>query len=279
MKNNTSKNGVCFQGNGRFSARAAVVFLIGAYLFGGISLLSWVTFLSRGSLGIVNLDLGQTGALLFDTLLSLVFFIQHSLMVRTSFKRWLVRRIRQEYHGAIYAMASGTALLGLSVFWQGPVQRYTVLHGFPSIIMQVLSLLALAGFVWGVRSLGSFNMFGSVPIVRLLKGTDAAEPMPLVIRGFYRWVRHPLYFSCLMAIWSVTDITVDRLLYNIMWTGWIIVGTMLEERDLVAAFGIAYQAYQARVSMLIPWRIRSTKRTRSPSLSGQLCDDQNMTIS
>jgi methanethiol S-methyltransferase len=140
----------------------------------------------------------------------------------------------------------------------------------------VLSLLALAGFIWGVRSLGSFNMFGAVPIVRLLKGAEAPEPMALVIRGFYRWVRHPLYFSCLMAIWAATDITADRLLYNIMWTGWIIIGTMLEERDLVATFGTSYQAYQAKVPMLIPWHIGPAKGTQSLSLSGQLCDEQNI---
>jgi methanethiol S-methyltransferase len=252
MKNMTLNNDAGNQTNIGFSGKFAFVFLIAAYAFGGISLLSWIVFLSRGSLGIINLGLGQIGALLFDALLSLIFFVQHSLMVRNSFKKWMVRRVRQEYHGAIYTMASGIALFSLAVLWQGPVQRFTVLHGLPSIAMQILSFLALAGFIWGVRSLGSFNMFGTAQIMRLLKGVSASEQQPLIIRGAYRWVRHPLYFACLLAIWAATDITADRLLYNIMWTSWIMLGAILEERDLVATFGDTYREYKAKVPMLIP---------------------------
>lgn len=272
----TSKHRASHRDEGRCTAGSALCFIIGSYLLGGVSLLLWVAFLSRGALGVVELGLGQMGALLFDAFLSLVFFTQHSVMVRTSFKKWMAKRIRQEYHGAVYAMASGIALLGVSVLWQGPVQKYGVLGGIPRFIMQGTSFLALFGFIWGVRSLGSFDMFGSGSIVRSLRGEGPREPMPLTIRGPYRWVRHPLYFFCLMAIWSVTEITVDRLLYNVMWTGWIVLGAMLEERDLGAAFGSAYQVYKAKVPMLIPRRITPVSSAFSSSLAGRLCDGQSI---
>ena len=67
-------------------------------------------------------------------------------------------------------------------------------------------------------------------------------------------LRHPLYFFVLLLIWSCPDLTVDRLLFNVLWTAWIFVGTCLEERDLVAEFGDAYRRYQESVPMLIPWR-------------------------
>lgn len=41
-------------------------------------------------------------------------------------------------------------------------------------------------------------------------------------------------------------------LFNVLWTAWIIVGTRLEERDLVADFGPTYREFQASVPMLIP---------------------------
>ena len=35
-------------------------------------------------------------------------------------------------------------------------------------------------------------------------------------------------------------------------TGYIFIGMMLEERDLVAAFGETYLSYRARVRMIVP---------------------------
>ena len=55
-------------------------------------------------------------------------------------------------------------------------------------------------------------------------------------------------------IWSYPDLTADRLLFNVLFTGWIIVGSVLEERDLVENYGEDYRSYQRRVPMLIPYR-------------------------
>jgi protein-S-isoprenylcysteine O-methyltransferase Ste14 len=117
-------------------------------------------------------------------------------------------------------------------------------------------LLSFVGFNWGIRALGSFDMFGTGQIVRHLRSEEPPQPMPFTIRGPYRWVRHPLYLFCLLMIWSCPNLTVDRLLYNVMWTGWVILGTLLEERDLIACFGEAYHKYQKKVPMLIPRSIR-----------------------
>jgi hypothetical protein len=45
-----------------------------------------------------------------------------------------------------------------------------------------------------------------------------------------------------------------RLELAVLWTAWILVATLLEERDLVTDFGEAYRQYCKRVPMLIPWR-------------------------
>lgn len=42
---------------------------------------------------------------------------------------------------------------------------------------------------------------------------------------------------------------------TVLWTVWIVVGTVLEERDLVAEFGDRYLVYQRNVPILIPRRI------------------------
>jgi protein-S-isoprenylcysteine O-methyltransferase Ste14 len=116
-------------------------------------------------------------------------------------------------------------------------------------------LFGMAGFVWGVRSLRSFDAFGAGTIRAHLKGKPP-RPTRFVVRGPYRWVRHPLYLFSLMLIWSSPDVTTDRLLFNALFTVWIFAGSRLEERDLVAELGDAYRRYQREVPMLIPWRLR-----------------------
>ena len=90
------------------------------------------------------------------------------------------------------------------------------------------------------------------PIINSLKHKEPPPPMPFTVRGPYCWVRHPLYFFSLLMIWFSPVLTFDRLMFNILWTGWIIVGTILEERDLTVAFGDEYKEYQQKVPMLIP---------------------------
>ena len=124
--------------------------------------------------------------------------------------------------------------------------------------MRILFILAIAGFAWGVRALGSFDTFGIRPVVALLRNSQTRQ-YPFVVKGPYRWVRHPLYFFTLVLFWSCPAITPDRLLFNVLWTVWVVLATFLEERDLVSQFGDSYVQYQREVPMIFPWRIPSTR--------------------
>jgi hypothetical protein len=55
--------------------------------------------------------------------------------------------------------------------------------------------------------------------------------------------------------YSCPNVSADRLVFNIFWTVWIIMGTLLEERDLVRGFGESYQIYQKTIPMLIPYKM------------------------
>ena len=80
--------------------------------------------------------------------------------------------------------------------------------------------------------------------------TPAAEN--LVIRGAYRWVRHPMYAGSLLIIWLMPAMTLNTALFYAALTVYIIVGAHCEERKLLAEYGEAYREYRARVPMLIP---------------------------
>ncbi len=224
-------------------------------LLGRVSLLFTLIFLFSGPLNLLNMRLDSFSALLLNTCLSTAFFFQHSGMVRSSFRRWSARFIGEKYHAALFTIASSILLLLLVVFWQESHVALYSAQGASRILLRVVFVLSLAGFFWGSRSLGRFDAFGLDPIVNSMKGR-ADLPKRFRIRGPYRWVRHPLYLFCALMIWSCPDLTADRLLFDLLWTAWIVVGSILEERDLAASFGEDYRAYQTKVPMLIPTSIR-----------------------
>ena len=228
-------------------------------LIGGGSLFLFGIFLIIGPVSIARFSAPEHQILLWDALLSILFFIQHSGMIRSSFRARLARVIPRYYHPSTFAIASGLALTALVLLWQpSPTVSYQ-LEGLLRLLARAISVAAIVGFSWGVQALGNFDTFGLAPIRAHLRGRELRAP-GFVRRGPYLWVRHPLYFFTLALIWSAPDVGSDRLLFNVLWTLWVVLGSYLEEKDLVAEFGDRYRHYQKTVPMLFPLRFpRSPK--------------------
>lgn len=224
-----------------------------SYILGGSSLLMFCAFCYFGSLHVVNLELTTPEILFFDAGLSLTFFIQHSGMVRKTIRRRLAQFIPEAYVSAVYSISSGVVLFIVVGFWQETPGVLATAEGALRFILRALFASSIVGFHWGTQSLGFIDSFG-IRSIRMLLHSQKPKEMPFSVRGPYRWVRHPLYFFVLIMIWTNPDLTADRLLFNVLWTLWIFVGAVLEERDLVSHFGEVYRHYQQKVPMLIPVR-------------------------
>lgn len=242
----------------------ARIILHGAPLCGRISLLAFVLFIFAGPFNLVPMKLGPSGWLIWDTMLSFLFFGQHSGMIRRNFRTWMAERIPGCYHGAVFTLASSLVLVLLVVFWQSSARPLLELSGPWRWAARGMFLAAAAGIGWGYGVLEGFDPFGIGPIKERLSGRPSASP-PLTLRGPYLWVRHPIYFFVLVMLWSYPDLTADRLLLNLLWSVWIIAGAVLEEKDMLHAFGDGYRDYQKKVPMLIPWKgIHARGRGRRP---------------
>jgi len=224
-------------------------------LAGGSSLFAFGLFLWVGSWEVVRLSLGLAPLLAWDAALSLAFFLQHSVMTRVTFRERFVRVLPSAYHGAVYSLASGVVLLMLLVLWQRSPVVVVSLVGPARLVPRGFFVAAVAGIAWGLWSLGSFDTFGLGALRSHLRGTPTPEPA-LQVRGPYRHVRHPIYSLMLVMIWACPDVSADRLLFNLLWTGWIVLGATLEERDMVRCYGESYRRYQHEVPMLVP-RLRT----------------------
>ena len=234
---------------------SAVIVLLFAGGVGYVSFLLFLYFLYAGSLDWVRLNLGESGKLLVNGVLSFVFFIQHSGMIRRSFRKNLSRFIPAHFQGAAYTVASGVVLLVFVALWQGTDTILVEANEPFRNVLRLLFLLSILGMLWGMWALRSIDMFGLGPILTYIRTTPRKET-PFTIRGPYRWVRHPLYLFMLVLFWSCPVLTTDRLLCNVLWTIWVVAATILEERDLIDDFGDAYRDYQAKVPMLLPRGVR-----------------------
>jgi protein-S-isoprenylcysteine O-methyltransferase Ste14 len=231
----------------------AYFMIILSTLLGGVSLLLFGAFLIMSPFNVIRFNASEAQVLIWDMFLSLLFFIQHSGMIRASFRNRLSAIVPHYYHSAIYSIVSGIVLIVVVLLWQTSRIVLFQIQGPIQLLLRAICLLGIAGFIWGVRALRKFDPFGRTPIVAHLHRKQLRSP-DLVLRGPYFWIRHPLYFFMLVIIWSVPGANLDRLLFNLVWTFWIVIGSHLEEKDLVAEFGEKYRFYQKTVPMLFPWK-------------------------
>ena len=228
-----------------------IMTLITAAVVGYAAYAALMVFLYAGSLDWIRLDLMEVEKGVLNAILCLLFFLQHSGMIRRSFRRWLANFIPARYQGAIYTLASGACVLIAVAFWQESDTILFEANGLIRGLLRGIFVLSTLGMAWGLLALRSVDLFGLSPILK----RSNAKPIQvnhLIIRGPYRWVRHPLYLFMIILFWSAPLLTMDRLLFNTLWTIWVVSATVLEERDLTDDFSEAYRDYQAKVPMLVP---------------------------
>jgi protein-S-isoprenylcysteine O-methyltransferase Ste14 len=239
---------------GRF---LAFVYGIAAYLFFGASFLYAICFIS-GIIVPTTIDIGKASAPLTAALIDLglmsVFAIQHSVMARKSFKRWWTKIVPEPIERSTYVVASSAALTLLLWQWRPiPALVWSVQSPVPAVLLLGLQWIGWLMVLMSTFLISHFELFGLAQVARHL---THREPQPPKFRTplLYRFVRHPLYLGFTIAFWATPMMSMGHLLFAVVTTGYIVVGALLEERDMVAFFGDEYRRYKARVPMLLPWR-------------------------
>lgn len=241
--------------------KRSAIFLYGvasyAVFFG--SFLYAVGFI--GNFGVPHtLDSAPAAGLVPSLLINLgllgLFALQHSVMARPAFKRWMTRLVPASAERSTYVLASSLALIAIFAHWQplgGTVWTVTD----PT----------LRGVLWGCFAFGwllvlvstflinHFDLFGLRQVWLQLVGRPYTE-IGFRTPGPYRYVRHPLYVGWFFAFWAAPTMTVSHLVFAVATTAYILIAIRLEERDLVTHLGEAYRDYRERVPMLVPFTRR-----------------------
>jgi protein-S-isoprenylcysteine O-methyltransferase Ste14 len=249
---------------------------ISVFLYGVVSYaIFFATFLYAlgfvGNFAVpVSLDgpptLPTSQALIIDLALLGAFAVQHSLMARPFFKRWLTRFIPDAAERSTYVLFSSLALIALFYFWQP-------LGGMVWDVQDPIAravLYALFGFGWllvlvATFLINHFDLFGLRQIWLQLVGKPYTQ-LKFGTPGPYKLVRHPLYLGWLFAFWATPTMTGTHLLFAFMTTAYILVAIQFEEKDLIDSLGDDYVQYRRDVPMIIPtpgrgsaWRSRTLR--------------------
>jgi protein-S-isoprenylcysteine O-methyltransferase Ste14 len=203
-------------------------------------------------------------ALAINLGLVLLFGLQHSVMARPAFKRLWTRIIPQAIERSTYVLLSCIVTFLLVWFWQG----------IDLVIWDVQQPLGRT-LLWGLFAAGwllvpatslmidHFDLFGTRQVWFYLRGREYVAP-EFRIPGLYKWVRHPLYVGWALAFWATPTMTLGHLLFASSLSVYMVLASMIEERDLVRHFGHQYEDYQRHVGAFVP-RLRPSAATAPAS--------------
>jgi methanethiol S-methyltransferase len=193
-------------------------------------------------------DEGRMPALAIDVALLGVFAVQHSVMARPAFKRVWTRIIPVAAERSTYVLLATLALLLICCQWRPlTASIWSVQAPWAVALLWALYAVGWITVVGSTFMIDHFHLFGLKQALGQKDGGAFKTPF------LYRIVRHPIYFGFIIALWAAPAMSLGRLVFALGGTGYIIIGAMLEERDLIAVFGERYRQYRRQVAMLIPY--------------------------
>jgi hypothetical protein len=197
--------------------------------------------------------------LLANVTLFTLFALHHSLLARTGAKAWLARVVPPPLERTIYVWTASALFAATCLLWRpAPALLYEV----TGAAAWGLTLVRVLG-VWltleaaaridprelaGLRQAWTFGEPGqdSVP-------SPGPESSPLVARGGYGLVRHPIYLGWILMVWGAPVMSAGRLTFALVSTLYLLAAIPFEERSLRERFGAAYDTYARGVrSRVIP---------------------------
>jgi len=195
-----------------------------------------------------------------DSLLLLVLFVLiytglHSLLAANALKAWGSTHLPgfDRWYRLFYNTVALVTLLPLP--W---------LLGLPDRLLYHVPA-PWAWLLWAGQGLSALALLVSVlqanPAYFMGMAQLAGDPEEkgdrLVINGFYRYVRHPLYLFSILFLWLSPVMTLNRLVVYGLATLYFYVGSLHEEGRLERTFGRAYRDYRQTVPRLFPSLRRS----------------------
>ncbi len=203
-----------------------------------------------------SIDSGESGsfAILTNIVLLSIFAIQHTIMARPGFKKWLATFLSPAMERSLFVLLASGALLLMFWKWQPMTEHVWNIEGAAYItIIQIIFWSGWAIVLLSTFLISHFHLFGLLQVFENFKNQSLSNPKFEKI-FFYKLVRHPLMSGFIIAFWATDVMTQGHLLFAVVTTVYILLAVkFLEEKDLVKMHGESYKDYQRSTPMFIPF--------------------------
>jgi protein-S-isoprenylcysteine O-methyltransferase Ste14 len=138
------------------------------------------------------------------------------------------------------------------------------LEGYLAAAQWTLLAFSAVLFIYGAMKYDLRQFIGIRQIQSGKVHSSLSETDDLDTSGILSVTRHPWYLGAFFLVWAVgSEIYVSNLIVKFLLSVYLLIGTVLEEKKLVAAYGDCYKNYQEKVSMLFP--VKWVKNKLSPN--------------
>ena len=194
----------------------------------------------------------------------------HSMLAWRSTKDLAQRIVGQRYRNGLYRFTYNVVsvvLLGWATWWFLRLPDREVYRARPpwSLLFRAGQVASLDVLLSGVRVIGVLDFAGIAQLRNLLAGAATPDPEPeaqgppmgtngeVVSRQAFRYTRHPGNLGALGVFLLFPRMTVNRVSLLGLVAIYVILGSLHEERRLIAAYGEAYERYRrSSVPFLVP---------------------------
>jgi methanethiol S-methyltransferase len=246
---------------------------------GFLAVFSYFAWFSDGAFVPKHVDSGAPGsvglALAVNLGLILLFGLQHSIMAREGFKRAIARVVPRHVERATYVLASSAALGLLMWQWRPLGGELWAVHDTAVVtLLWVVNALGWLGVPVVSLMIDHLDLFGVKPAFNAFR-RSSFERKGFVMPLLYKYVRHPMMTSLLVALWVTPHMTFGHLLLSVGMSVYVFVGVHFEERSLARELGLSYVGYQASTPKFLPLGARPNEKRSSISPLRQSVPDDS----